>query len=298
MKILCIYILSVALLVTTGCRTSPPHANYPQRSSLPEAVQQAVEAENWFEDYYVAPPGPAGPPYAATPPPGPLPVPSPPPSFEQKYDSSFLAAGMEEVVTSTYDTLNKSLTPEETAKLQGWSFSTGKCSGSSPRILSARQSGGAQGGHLCLASLLLVSLFLENSTRPLVAFRDQLVGWGINPRGFTGEYKPELKWKGLTQDDWYAVVGARSGSYTSYVLSVRFLVAYNMERVLLPSSPPVEVYRGAIAFLKKSGLEWDTDTLSKVLQSALQHASADVWGFESQGDGRQVVIDLASLKEN
>jgi hypothetical protein len=296
MKILCTFVLSVALLVTTGCRTSPPHANHAQGNSLPESVQEAVEAQNWFEDYYIPPPAPAEPPYVATAPPGPLPPPGPPPSFEQKYDSSFLAPGMEEVLTSAYGTLGKSLTPDEAAKLQGWSFSAGKCSSSGPRILSARQSGGTQSGHLCIASLLLVSLFLENSTRPLIVFRDQLVGWGIDPRGFTGEYKPELNSKGLTRDEWYAVVGARSGSYTAYVLSVRFLVAFNMERVLLPSSPALEVYRAAIALLKKSGLEWDTDTLGKVLQSALQHASADDWGFESQGDGRQVVIDLASLK--
>jgi hypothetical protein len=115
------------------------------------------------------------------------------------------------------------------------------------------------------------------------------------PRTFTGEYEPELNSKGLTPVDWYALVGARSGSYMAYVLSVRFLVAFNMERVLLPSSPSLEVYRSALTLLRKSNLEWDTDTLSKILQSALQHESTDVWGFESQGDGRQVVTDLMSL---
>lgn len=296
MKRLRISACFVGFLFAVGCRTSAPRANNPQEGSLPDAVQEAVEAQHWFESYYIAPPAPAGPPYVNMPSPGPQP-PAPPPSFEKKYDSSFLASGMEEVVTSTYDTLRKSLTSEEAAKLQGWSFTTGTCSTGGPRILSTRQSVGAQGGRMCIASLLLVSEFLENSTRPLLVFRDQLVGWGVDPRTFTGKYKPGLNYKG-TQDDWYAVVGARSNCYTAYVLSVRFLVAYNIERVLLPGSSPLTVYQAATVLLKKSGQQWGTDTLIKVLESALQHASPDVWGFESQGDGRQVVIDLSSLKGN
>jgi hypothetical protein len=270
-------VLALLVLVLSGCPNKAAQTNVPTPpAGVPESAQHAAEAQHWFEEYFsgVNSSGQTL-------------------SFQQKYDAAFLAFGMASAVDTAYARLRQSLSSSELAEMQIWSFTEGSCSTTGPRLLLVKQAAiGQAGGHLCIASLLLTSLFLKNATPGLISFHDRLVEWGIDPRTFTGQYPQQLTYKGVTQDDWYAVLGAYGGAYDSYFGSLYFVLAYQIQRVLLPNAPPDDLDKAAYALVTKANGACDVSTLSKVLQDAFTHAEQDIWGFDAPGDGRDEITRL------
>jgi hypothetical protein len=281
LKMVCSLALpTVFLLTLLGCW--PPHEpakpNLPSPPGASASLQQGAEAQHWFENYY------------------PADTPVQPVTFQQKYDGDFLAQGMADPVDAAYTFLQQSLSATERDQLKGWSFTESAWSTSGARILLVKQPAiGQTGGHMCIASLLLVSLFLKNANPHLISLHDNLVRLGIDPRTFTGQYEPQLGQHGVTQDDWNAIVGIAGSAYDAYVGSVYFIVAYQMERVLLPSASAINVDNAAAALVTRANNACHVELLKSVLQDAVDHAQLDTWGYEISGDGGDELTRLTSL---
>jgi len=194
--------------------------------------------------------------------------------------------------------LRQSLSPPERAQLQGWSFTKGACSTNVPHILLAVQPATATGGHLCVASFLLASLFLKSAIPALQDTHDRLVEWGEQPLTFTGRYHLELlATKRVNEDNWNAIVGIASSVYDAYVGSVYFVVAYQMERVLLPNASSDDLDKAAAALVRKANGKFDVfaiDRLGQLLQ-ILNNNPPEAWGYRVPGDGQDELRSLISL---
>jgi len=202
---------------------------------------------------------------------------------------------MADIVDAVYTSLRQSLSVTESAQLKGWSFTEGACSTSGARILLVKQPAVAPtGGQMCIASLLLVSVFLKNANPHLMTLHDDLVRWGVNPRTFTGQYEPQISLQ-VTQEDWNALVGMAGNAYDAYVGSVYFIVAYQMERVLLPNASAVDVDNAAAALVTKANNACHVELLKSVLQDGVDHAPKDTWGYYTSGDGGDELARLTSL---
>ena len=99
----------------------------------------------------------------------------------------------------------------------------------------------------------------------------------------------------MTQVDWAALVGIAGIAYDGYVGSVNFIVADQMERVLLPNASAVDVDKAAAALVIKANIACRADLIAKVLQDALNHAPQDIWGYDVSGDGGEALKRLTSL---
>jgi hypothetical protein len=135
--------LTLLLLSSFACSNRAIQSKIPT-TPVPEAVHRGVEAQHWFEQYISA-----------------LPPSEQNLTFQEKYDRPFFAVGITDPVDAIYAHLRQVLSVSDNAKLESWSFSYGACSTSGPRLLLLKEPNRAQdGGHLCIASVVLTSLFL------------------------------------------------------------------------------------------------------------------------------------------
>jgi len=274
---------ALILLPLLGCHKDyrPPYIQTTPALTL--SLQHGAQAQHWFEEY---PPSVRAGSLALS---------------QQNYDNPFLAPGMSDIANSAFVVLQQSLSPSENTQLQGWSITQGACSTSGPHILLVKQPAVSTGGHLCVASFLISSLFLQNANESSALQKTQewFVRWGIDPMTFSGQYHLELLSKRVDQDSWNAIVGVATTVYDAYLGSVYFLVAYQMERVLLPNASPADLDKAAFVLVRKADAAFGVMaivSLVRLLQD-LNQTSPETWGYSVPGDGQDEVTRLTSLAQ-
>jgi len=204
------------------------------------------------------------------------------PALRGKYDGTPAANGMDLLVAAEFRRLRAALPPAQANALSSWSVDLRRCTAEGPAILTTVD---AASRRLCVAPVLVTSIFLQSAGTDLARLTARLRKLGIAPATFTGEYVPSLNQRGVTSADWRSVLGAYSEPTWSRMRgSVDVVLARLILCGALAKSKP-SCGRDALALARRTEGAADASSLAAVLTSANAGYAPSSWGYEVAGDG-------------
>jgi len=243
-------------------------------------IGHAVQLAHWQAYYEAALPPPA--------PPGPLDGVDTGgtglPTLRDKYDRTSAATGMQAMVTSEFTRLRGKLTSVQAQALGGWSAVISRCSTEGAALLTAVNT---QRKQLCVAPVLIASLYFESAGNKMIIFTTFLRSNGVNPLSFDGTYDPRLNQRGITAADWNSVLsGYAEPTWSAMRQSVDFVVARAMTCGVLKTAKCQE---DAVALVRTLDANASPASLVAALTSATTKYDASSWGYEVGGDGETML---------
>lgn len=204
------------------------------------------------------------------------------PPLRAKYDHTSAAPGMDALASAEFRRLKAAMVPARAAALGGWSLTVSRCTATGPAILVAVD---ARAKRLCIAPILVVSLFLQSGGTDIARLTTYLRQHGVDPATFTGTYDRRLNQRGITRADWDSTLKAYSEpTWSSMRRSLDVVVARAVTCGALGGSAS-DCDREAAEIVRRIDPTGDVASLLAALRSASQGYDPASWGYEAAGDG-------------
>lgn len=216
------------------------------------------------------------------------------PPLRTKYDNALIAGGMDLLVSTEFDKLRKMLPTKQAQSLSAWKVKVERCTSSGAALLTTINT---KNKKVCVAPILVTSLFFESAGTDMVQFINFLRTNGEDPSSFTGEYDRRLNQRGITRADWAAVVDSYSEpSWSRLKGSLDIVLARALVCGALGEATPA---CGGRAFNLVKQL--DPKVAATSLISSLSNASSayeeSSWGYETAGDGSSALTQIQALSQ-
>lgn len=282
--------LGVALLASSPATSEPP----PQGAPAPDSpAWRGVQLARWQAFYEGSLEPPQDRPTIELPTGMPDDEPQPPPPLRPKYDRTSAASGMDLLVSTEFAKLRAALPHAEARALSRWTVVVKRCTSTGPALLTTVD---VTRRELCVAPILVASLFFASSGDDMARLTRQLRRYGVDPATFSGAYEDRLSRQGVTRADWTSALSAFSEpAWSRLRRSVDVVVARGMLCGVLARPRPVcgvDAYRLA----RRVDPSGEAGSLVAALRSATSGYEPASWGYESAGDGEAALAQISSLR--
>lgn len=200
-------------------------------------------------------------------------------TVRQKYDRGVIAGGLANFTVASLDRVRSALPSDEAVATANLKLAVRNCSTGGPALLVSTS---RADNSICIAPLLMTSVFFEASGTSVYSLRQHIIDWGLDPSTYDGTYNDRLNRAGLTQADWLAVSSAHEGEWNKLQRSTDFLVAYLAYCDVL-EHPADRCVQDAAALVVRLDGVLDISAVRSALNHAQGDDTADL-GFRSAGD--------------
>ena len=212
-----------------------------------------------------------------------------PPSLRSKYDHTPSAGGMDLFATAEFKKLRARLPRQQATSLSGWTVIVARCTASGPALLTAVN---RQKKQICLAPILLTSLFIESTGNDMIKLTTYLRAKSVDPASFSGAYETRLNQRGVTRADWDALLaGFAEPSWSRMQRSLDSVLARAIVCGAFSVTKPA-CNSQALSLARQIDDKVEVTSLISALQSAVSKYDPSSWGYEKVGDGKTVVTEL------
>jgi len=221
------------------------------------------------------------------------------PSMYDKYISAIIPPDMTGILNSEFLRLKSGLGAVGANNLSALSLSVRLCSSSDPVLLTTVTTQ-PPNQDLCLAPLLISSVFFESAGTTLQDLYDRLKEAGVDPGTFDGTYNIRVQSVWGKETDWNAVLSA-SGQpvWDAFIGSVDFIIARGILRAISAASGiPVDKAswdQTAHALILKLNSGFNISSLNAALESGQTNYAPASWGYDTAGDGSLISREFLGL---